>query len=86
MADLLSLDWAEQDLPDDFEPIDAIVLVKGVYHTEDGDLTRPVWSHRWTMALARNGSERIGALRVAARMTENEVMSEYTDEDDDDAS
>lgn len=77
----MKLDWEATEFPEDFEPLDAIVLVKGVYQTEDGDMTRPVWCHRWTTPLARNGYERVGALRVAARMTEEEVMAGYTDDD-----
>lgn len=85
LADILTLDWETQEFPEGFMPIDAIVMVKGVY--EDGDdFTRPVWSHRWTVPLSRNIHERIGVFRVAQRLGEDAAMSEYSygeDEDED---
>lgn len=83
LEDIIKLDWPDGDFPEDFEPLDAIILVKGVYQT-DGDLSRPVWVHRWTMALARNNAERLGALTIATELTEREACAEYTSSDDED--
>lgn len=33
IADIVSLEWPERELPEGFVPLDAIVLVKGYYET-----------------------------------------------------
>lgn len=82
LGDIPSLDWAKQDMPDGFQPLSAIVLVKGVYiDEEDGEMTRPVWMHRWTRDLAQNPSERLGALSLAHELTMREARSDYTFEE-----
>lgn len=77
LKDILDLDWYETELPEDFQPIDAIVLVKGVFLKDDGDLTRPVWTQRWTKPLARNVIERIGELTVCRELAIREALEDY---------
>lgn len=83
IKDLASLDWGEPDLPEGFNPLEAIVLVKGYYETDDGDMSRMVWAHRWTLALAKSPAEREGALRIATEMTLREAMKDYRFGDED---
>lgn len=85
VSDLSTLDWmGNAELPDGFTPVDAIVLVKGYYVHEDGDMTRLVWAHKWTRALAGSPAEREGALRIATEMTLREAMKDYRFDDEDD--
>lgn len=84
IAELAGLDWDSSEWPEGFQPIDAVVLVKGVYQTDEGSLTRPVWCHRWTVPLGRNVAERIGAYHVAHEMATAEALSAYGWDDDDD--
>ena len=81
LSDLLSLDWAVTELPEDFEPLDCIVLVKGVYKTDDGSLTRPVWATRWTRAMSQNPTEQVGAFEVARRLAMRCALDDYSDDE-----
>jgi hypothetical protein len=79
LNDVRDLDWGAPELPEDFRPLEAMVLIKGVYLTDDGGMTRPTWCLRWTEALARNQAERIGALQIAARLAIDEAAENYDD-------
>lgn len=82
IKDIVSLDWETKEFPENFQVLDAIILVKGVYVDEDGDVSRPCWAHRWTNALTANINERIGVLRVAGKLMERDAMAEFHEEGD----
>lgn len=81
IKDITTLDWRDTALPDGFVPVDAIVLVKGYYETGEG-MSRMVWAHKWTKALAEAPSERVGQLEIARRLSVAEAMSDYEMDDD----
>jgi hypothetical protein len=79
---ILSLDWDERGklLPDNFQPIEAMVLIKGVY-VEDEDMTRPVWVHKLTTGLTQNSAEVVGELDIAHALARQQAMEEFDEED-----
>jgi hypothetical protein len=80
---ILSLDWDERGklLPDNFQPIEAMVLIKGVY-VEGEDMTRPVWVHKLTAGLTQNSAEVVGELDIAHALARQQAIAEFDEEDD----